>query len=257
MLIISAVQFRPMLAKGPADVRSNFIEIQPLIHEAWKTGSQLIVFPELCLTGYSFLDGEEAANVAERWDGPTFRNMRDAAVELEAYLAYGYLESDGSRLYNSATMIDPTGKVVCRYRKVNLWGNDFLWATPGSEIPPIVQTDFGTISTVICRDIRAKIPSNIPRVASSVPFFAEEKPQFIAACTNWGKGGFPSTTWMDFATNNQCTLILANRYGVESNGAFSNDFGHGGSLIIEPNWKVHTKGLKFGENCVVSAALEI
>ena len=256
MIILSAIQYKPTLAKCSADVRANFRDCEPHIHDAWKMGSQLVVFPELFLTGYSFLNPLEASSVAEKWNGQTFRDMRDVAMELDSYVAYGYLEADGNHLYNSAVLIDPKGSVASKYRKVNLWGNDFLWATPGSEVPSIIETDFGTLSNIICRDIRARIPSNIPRVANTIPFYAEEKPQFIAACTNWGKGGFPSTSWMDFSVNNQCTLILANRHGIEQNGAFSNDFGHGGSVIIEPNWKVHTNGLKFNENCVVSAALE-
>lgn len=256
MLILSTVQFKPDLARGPAEVKQNFKRLEPLLNDIWKTGSQVVVFPELFLTGYCFLSPEEAGQVAEKSDGPTFRAMRNLAVDLNAYVAYGYVESNGSQLFNSATLIDPQGKPSARYRKVNLWGNDFLWASPGSEGPDIVSTDFGPMSLVICRDIRARIPSNIPRTAS-VPFFNGVKPKFIAACANWGKGGFPSTTWMDFSANHRCTLMLANRWGEERNGDFTMDFGCGGSVIIEPSWKVHTNGLKFNQDCVVTATLEV
>lgn len=256
MLIISAVQFSPKFARGPADVNDNFKKCEPLIHDAWKMGSQLVVFPELFLTGYSFKSTSEAAMVAEKYDGLTFRHMRMVAVELSAYVVYGYVEADSLGLYNSASIIDPQGNVACRYRKVNLWGNDFLWAKPGSDTPKIINTEFGTLSTVICRDIRAKIPGNIPRTASSKLFFEDEHPEIIAACANWGKGGFPSTTWMDFATNHGCTLVVANRYGIEVNDDFEQDFGCGGSIIIEKDWNLHTNGLKFNKDCVVTANLE-
>ena len=255
MIILSAVQFKPNLAHNMADVHNNLRRCEPLIHDAWKVGSQLVVFPELFLTGYAFTDSTQAASVAERKDGPTFRTMRDIAIQLDCYVAYGYVESDGNRLYNSAQIIGPDGVAYCQYRKVNLWGNDFLWATPGASVPDVVRTPFGNLSVVICRDIRAKIPDNIPRVAST-SFFDTKKPDIVAACANWGKGGFPSTSWMDFAANHKCSLVVANRYGVEQNNGYELDFGCGGSIIIEKDWNVHTAGLKFNNDCVVTAVME-
>jgi hypothetical protein len=60
---------------------------------------------------------------------------------------------------------------------------------------------------------------------------------------------------MDFVANNGCTLVVANRWGEERNGSFSQDFGHGGSAVVEKDWTVHTGGLAFGEDCVVTAAI--
>ena len=125
----------------------------------------------------------------------------------------------------------------------------------------MVKTPFGQTSLVVCRDLRDKIPSNIPRperIASGGPaMFDGQALDMVAACVNWGKGGFPPTSWMDFAADNRCTLVIANRWGVErvEEIGFEQDFGHGGSAIIQPDWTVHTGGLKFGEDCVVTAAL--
>ena len=72
---------------------------------------------------------------------------------------------------------------------------------------------------------------------------------------NWGKSGYPSPSWMDFVADNKTTLIVANRWGEEegSNG-YKQDFGQGGSIIIEPDWKCHTGGMIFNSNCVVTAS---
>ena len=256
MNIFSAIQYRPRLAKCAADVRDNFRRCAGLVDRAAALGSNLMVFPELAFTGYSFLSIEEAAMAAEPWDGQTFKSMKSVAFELGCYVAWGYVETDGVKLYNSATVVAPSGETVCKYRKVNLFGNDFLWAEPGMFAPQVAQTEFGTLSVIICRDVKAKIPDNIPRTASSAPFFPHDKPDVVAACTNWGKGGFPSTSWMDFVANNGCTMVVANRYGIEDNGSFQFDFGQGGSAVIGPDWKVCTSGLEFGRDCVVTAAME-
>jgi len=178
-------------------------------------------------------------------------------MELKAFVSWGYVEFDGGNLYNSAALVGPDGLLLSQYRKVNLWGNDFLWATPGFNSAPIVQTELGRLSIVVCRDLRNKIPSNIPRVAGkSVPLFDDQPLDIVAASVNWGKSGFPSTSWMDFVADNRCTLVVANRWGDERNGSFHQDFGQGGSIIIEKTWKCHAEGADFGKDCVVTAALE-
>ncbi len=258
MAILSCIQFKPQLATSMADVGNNYRQCEPLIHQAGRLGSQFIAFPELCFTGYSFLNRDEASRVCEKQDGPTFRFMQGVALELKAYVSWGYVETDGSHFYNAATLVGPNGKVLTSYRKINFFGNDFLWATPGLDSAPVVQTDFGATSIIVCRDLRNKIPQNIPRVASkSVPLFGTEKLDLVAASVNWGKGGYPATTWMDFASDEQCTLMIANRWGDElGSHGFKGEFGQGGSIVVEPDWTCHTGGIEFSKNCVVTATTE-
>ncbi len=259
MSILTAIQFRPRFATCLADVRDNFRQCANLINQAWDFGSELIVFPELCFTGYSFLNKDQAAEVCEKCDGPTFRAMAGVARELKSYVAWGYVElGDDENLYNSATLVDPSGIKISSYRKINLFGNDHLWAKPGIDAAPIVKTELGLMSVVVCRDLRNKIPKNIPRIAAKgTPLFDGERVEVVATCVNWGKSGFPSATWMDFAADNHCTLVVANRWGEERNDDFSFDFGQGGSLIIDPHWNVYTDGLKFNSDCVVAANTNI
>lgn len=259
MLIASAIQFRPNFARGPAEVSDNFRRISPLLNLAGRAGTNFLVLPELCLTGYSFLSREEAQLVAESWDGPTFLKMRLVAQQMDTYVSWGYVRIDREThcLHNSATMVSPKGEIVARYDKVNLWGNDFIWATPGEEPAPVVETELGRASLVVCRDLRDRVPRNIPRTAAKKdpPLFSGQKVDLVAACVNWGKSGFPSTSWMDFVANNACTLVVANRWGEERNGSFVQDFGQGGSAVIEKDWTVHIGGLAFGADCVVTAVI--
>lgn len=240
-----------------ADVSDNIRRSEGLLKVAGSCGSQLIVFPELCMTGYSFLSADEAIRVAEpAGEGQTSKFMRRASVELNSYVAWGFIELLDGCLFNSASISGPDGSMLVTYRKINLWGNDFLWATPGISPPEVVMTELGLMSVVVCRDVRDKIPGNIPRTASKdPPLFDGKRVDIVAMCVNWGKGGFPSTSWMEFVADNKCTAVIANRWGEERNGTFCQDFGQGGSAIIESDWKVHTGGLKFGEDCVVSTAI--
>jgi predicted amidohydrolase len=255
MNIISSIQYKPRLATCQADVADNIRRAEPLLGISANLGSTFVCFPELAFTGYSFLNRSEAEAVSEPMFGPTYVKMSQFARQSQSYVIYGYVERNGDRLHNACIIINPIGELISNYRKINLWGNDFLWATPGASAPSIIPTPYGLISAVICRDIKSKIPQNINKVASE-PFFPTEKPEILFLCANWGKGGFPATPWMDYSLNNECTVVVSNRYGIECNKDFENDFGQGGSLIIQPNWTVHTNGLVFNADCIVTAALE-
>jgi predicted amidohydrolase len=260
-MIISAIQFCPRFARCRADITDNFRRCEGLIDLAGKVGSQLIVFPELCMTGYSFLSRDEAELVAEPQNGATFQLMRGMALDLKSYIAWGYIESAGGRLFNSAAVMDPSGNLILNVHKKNLFSSDFHWATSGEALeegpPPIVKTELGWMSVVICRDIRNKYPTNIPRVAAEVPMFKDRRVDIVAAPANWGKGGFPASTWMEFTAENKCTLVVANRWGSEVNqgvhGNYEQDFSQGGSAIITRDWQVHIEGLLFSSDCVVSS----
>jgi len=255
--ILAAVQYSPRLARGPADVRDNFRRAAPLLDMAARIGSSLVVMPELCMTGYSFLERREAAAVAEPADGETFRAFRDYAVRSECYVAYGFVEDAGNGLHNSAAVVSPRGDMVLLARKHHLAGTDNLWADPSDEPPPVVQTELGMMAAVICRDLK---DDGVHGREGGI--LGGRHVDLVAGLTNWGKDMFPSSRWVEFARDNKCVLVVSNRWGDEVNeskrhGRYVQDFHLGGSAVIEPGGKVHIGGLRFGEDCVVAARPEV
>lgn len=250
MPILSAIQFKPDFATSPEAVTSNILRCKDLVLEAANFGAQLIVFPELAFTGYSFLSKEDARLVAEPAQGPTFDRMAEAAVASKSYVVWGFVEADGDTLHNSASVVDPSGNLVVTHRKMNLWGNDFFWAVPGENLPEVFQTDIGWMSVIICRDVIDKRPRSSGRL------FTNKKVDVVACPANWGSGGFPSVDWIDFVYENSCSLVIANRWGAEQNRSFSHDFGQGGSVVIGKDAEPHIGGLVFGKNCVVISMVQ-
>ena len=87
----------------------------------------MIVLPELASLG-TRLDR------AERLGGPTERHYSRLARELGVWLLPGSLyELRRGRVFNTTPVIDPTGKVVARYRKMFPWCPYERGVTPGSE----------------------------------------------------------------------------------------------------------------------------
>ena len=124
-LTLACAQF----AAAPADVPSNLAKIDALAREAAGRGAKVVVFPELCVSGY--LPAEEIERFAAAPGGPELSRIAVTAGEAGIAIAVGFAEreSDG-RLFNGIAFFDPGGTVVVR-RKAHLFGQDFRWAVRG------------------------------------------------------------------------------------------------------------------------------
>ncbi|MFN9344769.1 MAG: carbon-nitrogen hydrolase family protein [Planctomycetota bacterium] len=116
------------------DVAANLEQL--IIH--WRTataaGARLTVFPECVLSGYCFESLAEALEYGLTIDSPPFQRLIAVSQELGSHVEFGFLETAGDQLYNSAVCLGPSG-VVARYRKIHL---PFLgvdrFTTAGNEL---------------------------------------------------------------------------------------------------------------------------
>lgn len=237
---VAVLQYAPEF-KSP----KNVLTLLCMVDEAVAEGAGLIVAPELCLTGYSFMSRQEAENFGLPVKNVVAEHLAKRAAKYSVAIVWGFLEKSVENLYNSQAIVLPDGDIRV-YRKQNLWGNDFLWATPGDENPPIV--DFGGVKVglLICRDIRDKTES-----ASSI--YEPGDADIVAFSANFGDGGFPAVSWMDFAKSNKTYLAVSNRYGREAN----NNFGEGGICVISPDGQVQCDGLVWNKPCMVLADVPV
>jgi len=254
------------------DSLGNLRRAAALVVQAAEAGAQLIVLPELVTSGYGFMNKAEAepyAEVIAAFDPakvrrfaadpqaelppgpaptPSMDIMFGIAMKHHAHVAWGLAEKDTGtgELYNSQVLMCPDGRYESM-RKINRWGNDFLWSRPGRANPPIMTCSLGgetkKVGLLICRDIRDKFDDKWDS------FYEKGDADIVCFSANWGDGGFPATSWMDFVKSNNVTLIVANRYGYE----IPNDFGEGGSCIIEPPDTVTCEGLIWKQDCIIYA----
>lgn len=236
---VAAVQFAPILKEPERNLRTA----AELVIQAAREGAELVVLPELCTTGYSFMSRSEAEPFAEDLDGDS-RSMKifsSLALRYNVAIAWGVMEKGPEHLHNSQVLVLPNGKHwVCR--KLNRWANDMLWAESGDQSPPIAEFRGKTIGLLICRDVRDKS-------ADVKEFYEPGDADIVAFSSNFGDGGFPSVSWHEFATENKTWLVVSNRYGREQN----NDFGEGGICVISPKGEVFCDGLKWNAPCIVYA----
>ncbi|MFF9563857.1 nitrilase family protein [Leifsonia sp. NPDC014704] len=106
----SVVQFEAV----PLGKESNLATVRSLARSAAENGSRLVVFPEMCLLGYWHLTKRSEAELwehAEPADGPLVSALARISRELGIGVGAGFLESSGSRLFNSYAVCLPDGGV--------------------------------------------------------------------------------------------------------------------------------------------------
>ncbi|HEV7184385.1 MAG: nitrilase-related carbon-nitrogen hydrolase [Actinomycetales bacterium] len=142
------------LSPAIGDREETWRRIAAAVSTAAARGANVVVLPELANCGYIFSGPEELANAAEPADGATIRRLTELARHHNLIVVSGFAErgQDGA-VYNSAALIDPTGTRAI-YRKAHLWGDEAARGfTPGSDLPPAVDTSHGRIAIMVCYDL--------------------------------------------------------------------------------------------------------
>lgn len=206
-----------------------------LARRAAREGANLIVLPELANTGYTFQSRAEAyAHAQTLQDGASLQAWADFAQEQQVYLAAGFAERDGLKLYDSAVLFGPEG-MLGHYRKAHLWNQEKLWFTPGDLGFPVFETPIGRIGLLICWDIWFP---EVPRL------MAAQGADILCSLNNWVWTPPPlfdaagrcmaSYLTMTAAHVNNVYIAAANRIGSERGGRFL-----GCSLIAGTNgWPI-------------------
>jgi len=140
---IAAVNFHAIVG----DKAANLKKMEGFIARAVNKNAEIIVFPEVALTGYTF-PVEIAHELAEEVPGPATERIAKLAAEYNVYVIFGLVERDTDDvIYNSAAVVGPT-RILGVYRKVHLPPME-SWAQNGSEYP-IFRTRYGPIAVGIC-----------------------------------------------------------------------------------------------------------
>jgi len=225
-LTISLAQFAPRLG----DVAGNLARHVELARAAAAAGSQLVVFPELSLTGYLLRD--LVPEVAQSRDSPAVATLLQVSRELD--LVVGLVEeAPGHRFHNAAAYLS-AGVVSHIHRKLYLptyglfqEGRDFAAGDRlrGFEAP------FGPCGMLICEDLWHQ---------TSAWLLAEQGAEVLIVLTNGpvrgtrpGLGPTSVEVWSDLARVTArfltCFVVCVNRTGCEDGLTFG-----GGSLVVDP-----------------------
>lgn len=189
----------------------------------------ILVLPELALTGYTFEDYEEAYSLSEEIGGRLTSELVRIAGENSITMAVGFLEKEGKHLYNSSVLVDGEG-VKGVYRKVHLFREEKNIFKAGNSGFPVFEAYGVKVGMLVCfdwifpeaaRTLALKGVDIILHSANLVlPYYQK------AAITR--------------AVENRVFIVLANRNGIEERSGKCNEF-TGESEIIDPGGRVILK----------------
>ena len=147
MTIFALEQTAPV----PGDLAGNTEELLRRAENALREGAQIVVFPELAVSGY-VVAPEQVARAGQPLDGPLVASLTPLAKVHGGLVAAGYVETDGDEHFNSVVLVGPDGPML-NYRKVHLFDLEKQGFSPGDELP-VVATEHGNVGVCICYDLR-------------------------------------------------------------------------------------------------------
>jgi predicted amidohydrolase len=128
------------------DVTANKAAVETALSRAKADGSELVVFPELFLSGYHI---DENPTEIAREAAQALEEIKRQTQDIVCILGTPVLD-DGD-IYNSAVVLED-GAIEGTYHKTHLYGVEHDVFTAGDEFPTI-ETSVGTIGVEICYDL--------------------------------------------------------------------------------------------------------
>ncbi len=134
------------------ELKHNLEDVIQKIHQGKDQGAQLIVFPELALTGYFV--GQRYHELALRMDSTEIQELASATKGTAAVV--GFIEESPSMNFYNSALVAMDGEILFAYRKLNLpnYGvfEERKFFSHGKQVPVFKLHGF-TIAVFICNDL--------------------------------------------------------------------------------------------------------
>jgi len=222
------------------DVQANLDKHLRLLADAKKGAADLVIFPELSLTGYALQDLASAVALHPTEDDPVFKHLLKASRDLD--LVVGFVDEDSRHRFYIASAYLSGGKVLHVHHKVYLptyglfdEGRFFAW---GDAIRAF-DTRFGRVGLLICEDFwHASPPYLLWLDGADIMLLSSASP---------GRGlnddeKLESARWVERVNQTYASLFTSfiahtNRVGFEDGLHF-----WGGATAFDPNGELLAKG---------------
>ena len=221
--------------------KENLLKIEELTVKAKEKDADLVIFPELSLTGYVLHD--QIYELAEIIPGPSTKKIEKIAKKTGTHIIFGMpelSEKTEATIFNTAVFVGPNG-FIGKYRKMYLPTHSVFeekrYFRPGYQSAAF-NTPVGTVGLFICYDIF------FPEVCRLTRLKGAELMVCISASPAVRRNYFEILTAAR-ALENTAFLAYVNLVGVEDGLQF-----WGGSRLLSPTGDLLAKA-KYDEEDLV------
>jgi predicted amidohydrolase len=228
------------------NVHANLDKHLTLVKQAVQDGGDILVFPELSLTGYVLQDLVPVVSCRAETDDPIFKHLLTASRSID--MLVGFVDEDSRHRFYIAAAYLSQGKVVHIHHKLYLptYGlfDEGRFFAPGRSVRAF-DTRFGRFGMLICEDFwHASPPYLLWLDGADLLLFSSASP---------GRGisdepKLESSTWVEQTNRAYASLFTifvahTNRSGFEDGLNF-----WGGSTIFDPDGKLLCQAPYFEES---------
>ncbi len=226
--------------------KANLARIEELTIKAKEQAADLVIFPEMSLTGYVIKD--QIYELAETIPGPSTKKIEKIAEKTGLHIIFGMpelSEKTKATLFNTAVFVGPKG-FIGKYRKTYLPTHSVFeekrYFRPGYQTAAFT-TALGNIGLCICYDLFFPEVCRLTRLKGSQLIVA------ISASPSVRRSYFEVLTAAR-AIENTTFLAYVNLVGVEDGLQF-----WGGSRLVSPTGDVVAKA-KYDEEDFVTCEVD-
>ena len=219
---VGLVQFKSSTNKD-----ENLRKIISYISKAADKKAALCAFPEfLMFYTDSSQTPKDLASMSETIDGEFVSSIAKSAKDNCIQVVGSFYERSNkkNRVYDTSFIIDKSGKVISKYRKIHLYDalgfRESDKMVSGSKLTKPTKTTIGKMGMLICYDLR------FPEVSRSLAIAGSE---ILVAPSAWVKGKMKEEHWLAInktrAIENGCYVVAPDQVG---------NIYCGRSLVVDP-----------------------
>jgi predicted amidohydrolase len=128
---------------------ANLTRATSRIAEAARRGAQVVLLPEALNLGWTHPSALQAAEAFP--EGPSYARLAESARANSVYVCAGLIERAGSKIFNSAILLAPDGRLLLHHRKINELEIGRSIYSLGDRLS-VAETPLGRFGLMICAD---------------------------------------------------------------------------------------------------------
>ena len=195
------------LAPVPYDVPRNRRLVESALNVAARQGADWVITPELCVSGYLFMQhigSDWILPQPDEWTQYFCGLVKERA--LTVFLAQPERDPESGKLHNTVFVINRWGQITGRHRKIKTLHGAEAWSSPGEKNDPL-DVDRTKVGVLVCADgYKNQIAQELK----------DKGARILVSPAAWGPGDCaPDGEWEQRTVDTGLPIMVCNRSGGE------------------------------------------